>query len=119
MRRRGCGVPARASRLRDRERRRRRGPGAVGAADRRRRRDPNLAASRRRGRLLRGAIAARRPLKTNTMADMTTAVAEVEPLPNDLLAPLSRILTPSGWQAVEGHPSLFLRSNTALMSALR
>lgn len=53
------------------------------------------------------------------MARMTTAVAEVEPLPNDLLAPLSRILTPSGWQAVEGHPSLFLRSNTALMSALR
>ncbi len=53
------------------------------------------------------------------MARMTTAVAEVEPLPDDLLAPLSRILTPSGWQAVEGHPSLFLRSNTALMSALR
>ncbi len=53
------------------------------------------------------------------MVHMTTAVAEVEPLPDDLLAPLSRILTPSGWQAVEGHRSLFLRSNTALMSALR
>jgi len=58
-------------------------------------------------------------VKTKYNAGMTTAVAEVEPLPNDLLAPLSRILTPSGWQAVEGHPSLFLRSNTALMSALR
>jgi hypothetical protein len=58
-------------------------------------------------------------VKTKYNAGMTMAVAEVEPLPDDLLAPLSRILTPSGWQSVEGHPSLFLRSNTALMSALR
>jgi hypothetical protein len=40
--------------------------------------------------------------ETKYNVGMTTAVAEVEPLPDDLLAPLSRILTPSGWQAVEG-----------------
>ncbi len=41
------------------------------------------------------------------------------PLADDLVAQLAEALAPAGWQPVSGHPSLFLRSNTALMSALR
>jgi hypothetical protein len=51
---------------------------------------------------------------------MTTAVGaqEVE-LADDILSAITPVLSAGGWQAVDGHPSLFLRSNTALMSALR
>jgi hypothetical protein len=52
------------------------------------------------------------------MARMTTA-AEPVPLADDLVAELASSLSPAGWQQVAGHPALFLRSNTALMSALR
>lgn len=52
------------------------------------------------------------------MARMTTAAAP-DPLAGDLIAQLTDVLAPAGWQPVAGHPSLFLRSNTALMSALR
>lgn len=54
------------------------------------------------------------------MAPMTTAAGaqEVE-LADDILAAITPVLSGGGWQAVDGHPSLFLRSNTALMSALR
>jgi hypothetical protein len=34
-------------------------------------------------------------------------------------APLARILSSAGWEPVEGQPSLFLRSNAPLLSALR
>ena len=53
---------------------------------------------------------------------MTTAVAnapDAEPLADDLVAACMHMLLPAGWQPVEGHWSLFLRSNAALMSALR
>src|SRR5262245_60968592 len=49
---------------------------------------------------------------------MTTVAAPV-PLADDLVAQLTEVLAPAGWQPVSGHPSLFLRSNPALMSALR
>jgi hypothetical protein len=52
------------------------------------------------------------------MRRMTPAVANAEP-PGDVLSTATRILTLTGWQPVEGHPSLFLRSNPALLSALR
>src|SRR5690242_12468534 len=48
-----------------------------------------------------------------------TAAAQPVALGDDLIAELTRALEPAGWQGVDGHPSLFLRSNTALMSALR
>ena len=48
-----------------------------------------------------------------------TSPPELQPLPDDLLTDVTRILAPSGWQPVEGQPSLLLRSNTSLMSALR
>ena len=40
-------------------------------------------------------------------------------LDDDLLAVCAAMLSPAGWQPVEGHPALFLRSNMALLSALR
>jgi hypothetical protein len=49
---------------------------------------------------------------------MTTVAAPV-PLADDLVVELTEVLAPAGWQPVSGQPSLFLRSNTALMSALR
>ena len=56
------------------------------------------------------------------MARMTTVGAdppEVEPLPDDLLSVCTALLAPGGWLPVDGQPSLLLRSNTALMTALR
>jgi hypothetical protein len=56
------------------------------------------------------------------MARMTTVGAdppEVVPLPDDVLSLCTALLEPGGWLPVDGHPSLLLRSNTALMSALR
>jgi hypothetical protein len=57
------------------------------------------------------------------MARMTTGGANpieaVVPLPDDVLAVCTALLSPAGWLPVHGHPSLLLRSNTALLSALR
>jgi hypothetical protein len=56
------------------------------------------------------------------MARMTTVGAdppEVEPLPDDVLSICTALLAPGGWLPVDGQPSLLLRSNTALMTALR
>ena len=56
------------------------------------------------------------------MSRMTTVGAdppEVEPLPDDLLSICTALLAPGGWLPVDGQPSLLLRSNTALMTALR
>jgi len=51
---------------------------------------------------------------------MTTAAGGQEvDLADDILSAITPVLSGGGWQAVDGHPSLFLRSNTALMSALR
>ena len=53
---------------------------------------------------------------------MTTVGAEppeVVPLPDDVLSVCTALLAHGGWLPVDGHPSLLLRSNTALMSALR
>jgi hypothetical protein len=53
---------------------------------------------------------------------MTTVGAgppEVVPLPDDVLSLCTALLAPGGWLPVDGQPSLLLRSNTALMSALR
>jgi hypothetical protein len=49
---------------------------------------------------------------------MAAGAQEVE-LADDILSAITPVLSAGGWQAVDGHPSLFLRSNTALMSALR
>jgi hypothetical protein len=49
----------------------------------------------------------------------TAAGAQEVELADDILAAITPVLSAGGWQAVDGHPSLFLRSNTALMSALR
>jgi hypothetical protein len=44
---------------------------------------------------------------------------EDQPMADELLSACTHMLAPAGWQPVAGHPSLLLRSNTALMSALR
>jgi hypothetical protein len=48
-----------------------------------------------------------------------TSPPELQPLPDDLLTDVTRILAPAGWQPVDGQPSLLLRANTSLMTALR
>ena len=48
-----------------------------------------------------------------------TSPPELQPLPDDLLTDVTGILAPAGWQPADGQPSLLLRANTSLMTALR
>ena len=48
-----------------------------------------------------------------------TSPPELQPLPSDLLTDVTGILAPAGWQPVDGQPSLLMRANTSLMTALR
>ena len=48
-----------------------------------------------------------------------TSPPELQPLPDDLLTDVTGILAPAGWQPVDGQPSLLMRANTSLMTALR